>query len=98
MSFTVSQRTREIAIRRAIGARPEQIVSFVFRRVAIQLLAGVALGSLIAVPVLWNELEVEGPRALMIVSILLLGSGLAACMLPVRRALAIDPATAIKAD
>jgi predicted permease len=98
MSFTVSQRTREIAIRRAIGARREQIVSFVFRRVAIQLLAGIALGSLIAVPVLWNELADQGPRSLVMVSILLLGSGFAACVLPVRRALAIDPATAIKAD
>lgn len=98
MSFTVSQRTREIAIRRAIGARREQIVSFVFRRVAIQLLAGVALGSLVAVPVLWSELADEGPRSLLIVPILLLGAGFAACMLPVRRALAIDPATAIKAD
>ncbi len=98
MSFAVSQRTREIAIRRAIGARPEQIVRFVFRRVAIQLLAGVALGSLIAVPVLWGELASEGPRSLVIVSIILLGSGFAACLLPVRRALAIDPATAIKAD
>jgi putative ABC transport system permease protein len=98
LSFTVSRRTREIAIRRAIGARREQIVSFVFRRVAIQLLAGIAIGSVIAVPVLWDGLADEGPRSLVIVSILLLGSGLAACVLPVRRALAIDPATAIKAD
>jgi hypothetical protein len=98
MSFTVSRRTREIAIRRAIGARREQIVRFVFRRVAFQLLGGIALGSLIAVPVLWNGLTDEGPRSLVIVAIVLLGSGLAACVLPVRRALAIDPATAVKTD
>jgi hypothetical protein len=98
MSFTVSRRTREIAIRRAIGARRDQIVSFVFGRVARQLLAGIGLGSLIAVPVLLDELATDGPRSLLIVSTLLLGSGLAACVLPVRRALAIDPATAIKAD
>lgn len=98
LSFTVSRRTREIAIRRAIGARRGQIVRFVFRRVATQLLAGIALGSLIAVPVLWNGLADEGPRSLVVVAIALLGAGLAACVLPVRRALAIDPATAIKAD
>ena len=98
MSFTVSRRTREIAIRSAMGARRGQIVGFVFRRVAVQLLAGVALGSLIAVPVLWDGLVDEGPRSLVIVSALLLGSALAACLLPVRRALAIEPAAAIKAD
>jgi ABC-type antimicrobial peptide transport system permease subunit len=66
--------------------------------VAIQLLAGVALGGLIAVPVLWSELADQGPRSLVIVSLVLLGSGFAACLLPVRRALTIDPATAIKTD
>jgi predicted permease len=98
MSFTVSRRTREIAIRRAIGARREQIVRFVFRRVAFQLLAGIALGSLIAVPVLWDGLADDGPRSLVIVSMLLLGSGLAACALPIHRALAIEPAAAIKTE
>jgi hypothetical protein len=98
VSFTVSRRTREIAIRSAIGARRGQIVSFIFRRVAIQLLAGIALGSLIAVPVLWDGLVDEGPRSLVIVSTILLGAALAACVLPVRRALAIDPATAMKSE
>ena len=98
MSFTVSRRTREIAIRSAVGARRGQIVSVVFRRAAVQLLAGVALGSLIAVPVLWDGLVDEGPRSLVIVSTMLLGSGLAACLLPVRRALAIEPAAAMKAE
>jgi len=98
MSFTVSRRTREIAIRIAVGAPRGRIVSIVFGRVLLQLLAGVALGGLIAVPVLWAGVADEGPRTLVIVSALLLGAGLAAGLLPVRRALAIEPAAAIKSE
>lgn len=98
MSFTVSRRTREIAIRAAVGAGSRQIVGIIFRRAFLQLLAGVVLGSLIAVPVLWDGVVDDGPRSLIIVSVLLLGAGLAACLVPVRRALAIQPAAAMKAD
>jgi predicted permease len=99
MSFTVSRRAREIAIRSAMGARRRQIVTFIFRRVSVPLLAGVALGSLIALPVLWGGLEGgDGPRSLVIVSALLLCSALAACLPPVRRALAIEPAVAMKSE
>jgi ABC-type antimicrobial peptide transport system permease subunit len=40
----------------------------------------------------------EGPRSLAIVGALLFGAGLAACVVPVRRALAIQPATAMKSE
>ena len=98
MSFTVSQRRREIAIRTAVGAGRGQILGIVFRRAVLQLLAGVALGGLVAVPVLWDGVADEGPSSLVIVSALLLGAGLAACLLPVRRALAIEPAAVMKSD
>ena len=54
--------------------------------------------SLIAVPVLWDGVADEGPRSLVVVSILLLGAGLAASLVPVRRALAIQPAAAMKSE
>ena len=98
MSFTVSRRTREIAIRIAVGAARGQIVRTVFGRAAVQLTLGVVLGGMIAVPVLWDGVADEGPRSLVIVSTLLVAAGLAACLLPVRRALAIDPSAAMKAD
>ena len=98
MSFAVSRRTREIAIRTAVGAGRGQIVSVVFGRAVVQLLGGVALGALFAAPVLWNTVADEGPRSLVIVSALLLGAGLAACLVPVRRALAIEPAAALKSE
>jgi hypothetical protein len=98
MSFTVSRRTREIAIRTALGAPRGRILRIVFGRAALQLLSGVVLGGLIAVPVLWGGIVDDGPRSLVIVSALLLGAGLAACLIPVRRALAIEPAVAIKSE
>ncbi|MEQ8330288.1 MAG: ABC transporter permease [Longimicrobiales bacterium] len=98
MSFTVSRRTREIAIRTAVGAPRGRIVRIVFQRAVIQLLAGVVLGGLIAVPVLWDGVADDGPRSLVIVSALLLSAGVAACLLPIRRALAIDPAAAMKSE
>ena len=98
MSFAVSRRTREIAIRTAVGAGRGQIVSAVFGRAVVQLLGGVALGALFAAPVLWDTVADEGPRSLVIVSALLLGAGLAACLVPVRRALAIEPAAALKSE
>jgi len=98
MSFTVSRRTREIAIRNAVGARRSEIVSAVFRRSAAQLAVGVALGSLVAVPVLRDRVAEGSVRSLLIVVALLLTAGLAACLVPVRRALAIEPAAAMRAE
>lgn len=98
MSFTVSRRTREIAIRTAVGAPRGEILRLVFGRAVLQLLGGVALGGVIAVPVLWDGVADDGPRTLVIVSALLLGAGAAACLVPVRRALSIEPAMAVKAE
>lgn len=98
MSFTVSRRTREIAIRTAVGAPGGRIVRIVFQRAVIQLFAGVLLGGVIAVPVLWDGVADDGPRSLVVVSVLLLSAGVAACLLPIRRALAIDPAAAMKSE
>lgn len=98
MSFTVSRRTREIAIRTAVGAPRGTIVRTIFGRAVVQLLVGVALGGVVAVPVLADGVSDEGPRTLVVVSLLLLGAGLAACLVPVRRALAVEPAMAVKAE
>jgi hypothetical protein len=98
MSFSVSRRTREIAIRAAVGAGRGKIIGAVFSRAVGQLAVGVALGSVVAVPVLWDGLEDDGFRTLVIVSTVLLVAGLGACLLPIRRALAIQPSLAMKSE
>jgi predicted permease len=98
MSFSVSRRAREIAIRTAVGAGRGEILRTVFGRSAVQLMIGVALGSLVAVPALRDGVADQGPTALLIVVALLVAAGLVACLVPVRRALAIEPAAAMKAE
>jgi putative ABC transport system permease protein len=95
MSFTVSQRTREIAIRRAVGAAPASIVAAIFKRAFIQLGLGVAVGLLVSSPVLLDS-ESGSARNVLIVASLLFVAGLAACLVPIRGALRIHPAQAIK--
>lgn len=98
MAFTVSRRTREIAIRTAVGAGRRQIMRIVFGRAVAQLLVGVILGSLVAVPVLLDGVTDQGPRTLVIVSTVLLAAGTAACLVPVRRVFAIEPAMAMRSE
>lgn len=94
MSFTVSRRTREIAIRAALGANPRRIVAEIFSRVALQIgfgaLTGVAL-VLFARPDTVREIWLPAGLALFMLII-----GLCACAVPARRALRIEPSDALK--
>jgi putative ABC transport system permease protein len=104
MAYTVSQRTREIGIRRALGAGPREIVALVGRRalacVAGGLVAGLAsalaLTRLIASQ-LWGVTPTD-PVTFAGVSMLLVAIALAACVLPARRALSVDPTLALRND
>ena len=102
MSFTVSQRTREIGIRTALGARAWSIVSTVARRAAVQLGLGLLLGSLWAW-VLLLEIQNDSmiaPFNLLFtigVTIVLAGLvGVAACAVPTIRGLRIEPTEALR--
>jgi hypothetical protein len=94
MSFTVSRRTREIAIRAALGANPRRIVAEIFARVALQIgfgaLAGVTM-VLFARPQTAREVWLPAGLALFMLII-----GLCACVAPARRALRIEPSDALK--
>ena len=94
MSFTVSRRTREIGIRVALGADARGIVTSIFRRAFLQLAAGLVIGSGIGVLLgMQSALQVKmliGANAMMFVV------GMLACAVPVRRALRIDPAEALR--
>ncbi len=95
MSFTVSQRTREIGIRSALGAHPRRVVSEVFSRAILQLLLGTSLG---LVPLMGpgDRLFEHGPWPAIGIAGIMLIMGLTACGNPVIRALRIQPTEALR--
>jgi hypothetical protein len=100
MSFAVSRRTREIGIRVALGARPMRVVREILRRPALQVLAGVVVGGVVLVGLVWTVTEgLDMAEALWLFA---LGAGvLAVCVLaavvPARRALRVEPTRALGA-
>ncbi len=96
MSFTVTRRTREIGIRTALGASPGRIVAGIFSRAFLQISAGVVAGSALAA-----LLGLGSTRQLLLLLAadgVMLVVGLAACAVPLRRALRIDPTEALRSE
>jgi putative ABC transport system permease protein len=104
MSVSVSQRTREIGIRMAMGATRRDIVAMVgakaLRLVAIGLLFGIlgsmALTRLIAFQ-LWGVTPTD-PATYIGITALLLGVSMTACLIPAHRATRVDPTVAIRTE
>ena len=102
MSYAVTQRTREIGLRIALGARPRDVIGKVVGRgmllTSIGAAAGVAL-SLALTSLMSGMLFGVGardPLTLALVSLLLFGVALLACYVPARRAAKVDPMVALR--
>ncbi len=101
-SYAVAQRTREIGLRIALGAGARHVWWLATRRASVQLTAGLVIGlagSLAALRVLpMQAVRTDGDNTatLIAVSALLVLVALSACLIPARRALAIDPAQTLK--
>ncbi len=104
MAFAVAQRTREIGIRMALGARAGDVAAAVLRRCALLALAGLAIGLAAAaalsrlVASLLYGVSPRDPAVLAGSSLALVLTALLAGYLPARRASRIDPATALRYD
>jgi predicted permease len=102
ISYSTGQRTREIGIRMALGARPGDVWRIVFR----QALAIVALGALIgilaalgltrAMASFLYGVSAHDPLTYLGVTTLIAGVTLAACYIPARRATKVDPMEALR--
>lgn len=104
IAYVVGQRTAEIGIRMAFGARHGQIAGMVVRQAATLALAGVGIGIVAALAVvrvlrtLLFEVSPTDPLTLVSVSMLLVGVVIVASWLPARRAAAVDPVVALRAE
>ena len=99
MSVTVARRTREIGLRSALGASTGRLLVGIFSRAALLVGGGIVAGNLVILLVVWFGGEVGLSfvlNALMRTSAVMLVVGLLACVAPARRALTIDPTTALR--
>jgi putative ABC transport system permease protein len=102
MSHLVALRTSEMGIRATLGASPGSIMGLVLREGAVQALAGLAIGLTGGVllmrtfqTVLFGVAPAD-PVTLIAVSGGLFATAIAACAVPARRAMRVDPVTALR--
>ena len=102
VSFTASQRTREIGIRLALGATSRDILRLVWKQGIRLVIVGVAVGAIAA----WSltramthmlaGISPGDPVTYIAVTILMAAVGLLACWIPARRAMRVDPMVALR--
>ena len=104
VAFTVSQRTREVGVRMALGARPADVLRLIVGGGAPAVVAGLAAGfagALVLSRFLESQLfevSARDPAALLVSAAILASVAAAAHWFPARRAMQVDPATALRHD
>lgn len=102
ISYSVIQRTHEIGIRMSLGAQPSQVLRLVMGQGVKLALAGIVIGSAAALALtqlmrsLLYEVSPADPLTFAGIAALLVGVALAACYIPARRAMRVDPMTALR--
>jgi putative ABC transport system permease protein len=102
LSYFIAQRTREIGVRIAMGARPVHVFGMVFKDGVQMIVAGVLLGIVAAfaatrlmVSILFGVTPSD-PATFALVSFVLSAAALLACYVPARRAMKVDPMVALR--
>jgi putative ABC transport system permease protein len=102
IAISVTQQTREIGIRMALGAQPGDVMRMMLRRGLLWIGAGTAaglLGAFAATRLLGSllfEVKATDPVSFAIATGLLVAAALAACYVPARRAMRVDPMVALR--
>ena len=102
MAFNVSRRTREMGVRMALGAQPADVTRLVLRQGVIQLAIGIALGSAVAyllargLRMILFQVQPLDPVVFGATLLVLAAAGVAASLIPARRATRVDPMVALR--
>jgi predicted permease len=101
VSYAVTQRTQEVGIRMALGARRASIVRLVLASTTTMLAIGIAAGFILSVSLngvitAWSKGSSGDPATLLAAATLLVLVAVAACVVPAWRAATIDPMLALR--
>jgi ABC-type antimicrobial peptide transport system permease subunit len=104
MSYLVNQRTNEIGLRMALGARPMDVLVLVVRKAMLLTGAGVVLGMMAAAAVtqlmssLLFGVQARDPMVFAVAPVILIAVAMLASYIPARRASRVDPLVALRMD
>lgn len=104
IAYSVTQRTREIGIRVALGANRGNVLSLVLRQGAILSAIGCTIGLLLAFPLprvfstIFNSFAPQGPMVAIAVGLIVLAVSMLATFIPARRASSLDPMQALRTE
>jgi predicted permease len=104
MSLIVNERTREVGVRLALGAEPSQLLGMIIRQAATLAAIGAGIGLAAAwplTPLLGSQLYgvgVRDPMTIVAVPLLLLVIAALAALVPARKAMRVDPLTALRIE
>jgi putative ABC transport system permease protein len=102
MSYSVNEREHEIGIRMSLGAQTGDILRMVLRGGLLLTIAGMAIGLPVALALAYAlssllfGVKVADPVAFIALPLLLAAVATLACYLPARRAVRLDPVTALR--
>jgi predicted permease len=102
LSYEVSRRTREIGIRMTLGAHQGNVLKLVLRQGIVLAIVGAAVGIGVTLGVtryltsMLYDVHANDPLTIIAVAVLLVLVALAACYVPARRAMRVDPMVALR--